>query len=696
MKLPTQKTLRYALILSIVATLMTTTTVLALNGYMTTIVDDTSADVGRYTSLALNSSGFPVISYYDSANGDLKVAVCGDEPCTTSILSVVDSVNDVGQYTSLVLNSSGFPVISFYDVTNGDLRLAVCGNADCSSGNVLTTVDSAGTVGEWTSLVLNSSGFPVISYYDRTNGDLMLVVCLNTSCTTSTQTPVDTAGDVGRSTSLALNGSGFPVISYFDVTNGDMKVVVCGNVTCSSGNTFATVDSAGNTGWDTSLELNSSGFPVISYYDASDGDLEIAICGNATCTSGNTLTTIDSAGSVGWDTSLELNGSGFPVISYYDITNGDLKVAICGDATCTTSNLTIVDSAGNVGTFTSQKLSSAGYPIISYFDGFPSRHLKVAAFDPTAPTITATNLIPSYTTGPVSFTFTFSEDVSDAGGGAGTDDVTNPDNYLLLEENGDDFQTTDCLAYFSAGTPPNDTHFTVDSVNYDDALYSATINFNGGSALPDGTYRLFVCGTTSIIDLVDNPLNGGADTTYDFSVGAGAPTTPALPETGFAPGRKINLPSQSTGKSYVSTLLTLEIPALNITMPIVGVPIVDGEWDVTWLGRNAGYLSGSAFPTWSGNTVLTGHVWDSFNQPGPFAQLKTLKYDDPIYIHAWGLTYTYEVRESNLYWSSTAASKVLRHEEFDWITLLTCETYNPFNNEYFFRRAVRAVLISVK
>ena len=38
------------------------------------------------------------------------------------------------------------------------------------------------------------------------------------------------------------------------------------------------------------------------------------------------------------------------------------------------------------------------------------------------------------------------------------------------------------------------------------------------SALPVGSYRLFVCGSTSILDLLLNPLGDGADRTSDFTV----------------------------------------------------------------------------------------------------------------------------------------------------------------------------------
>ena len=75
------------------------------------------------------------------------------------------------------MNSSGFPVISYYDDTNSDLKLAVCADAACVN-KTITTIDSAGRVGEFTSLALNSSGFPVISYYDHTNGSLKLAVII--------------------------------------------------------------------------------------------------------------------------------------------------------------------------------------------------------------------------------------------------------------------------------------------------------------------------------------------------------------------------------------------------------------------------------------------------------------------------------------------------------------------------------------
>ena len=165
--------------------------------------------------------------------------------------------------------------------------------------------------------------------------------------------------------------------------------------------------------------------------------------------------------------------------------------------------------------------------------------------------------------------------------------------------------------------------------------------------------------------------------------------------TGFAPGEVTRLPVQPAEKAYVQRGLTLEIPRLGVQAGIAGVPQSEGAWDVSWLGAQAGWLEGSAFPTWQGNSVITGHVWNADNTPGVFAGLKSLQYGDAILIHAYGQTYTYEVRESTRI-DSASVQSALKHEKLAWLTLLTCEEYQIDQKTYSARRMVRAVLVSVQ
>lgn len=313
---------------------------------------------------------------------------------------------------------------------------------------------------------------------------------------------------------------------------------------------------------------------------------------------------------------------------------------------------------------------------------------ELESLDTLAPTVQSTSLVASYSgSGPSTIKVIFSEAVkSDASTGA----ANNIANYLLVEDgDNDSFDTTTC----AIGHVADDLSFPINTATYDAATRTATLTVNGGTPLPVGRYMVFACGTTSIEDLAGNELNGGlSDTSITFTVIAAASS---LPATGFRHGQVTSLPKQPAAKAYTATDMLLEIPKLGVSMPIVGVPQSENGWDVSWLGNSAGYLAGSAFPTWAGNTVITGHVWDAYNQPGLFAELKTLKHGDQIHIQAWGQTYSYEVRESNLV-TTKNVNAAFQSEEYDWLTLITCEFYNPFSGEYLFRRAVRAVLVSVQ
>jgi LPXTG-site transpeptidase (sortase) family protein len=178
-----------------------------------------------------------------------------------------------------------------------------------------------------------------------------------------------------------------------------------------------------------------------------------------------------------------------------------------------------------------------------------------------------------------------------------------------------------------------------------------------------------------------------ADATWQASV--------LLPDTGFAPGRVTRLDLQPKEKLYTAQSdLWLEIPSKKVKMDIVGVPKVEGEWDVSWLGRDAGYLDGSAFPTHSGNSVLTGHVYLPSGLPGPFVEITKLKWGDRILVHAYGQTYIYEVRSVE-YLKPNDVTKAFEHKDESWVTLLTCRGYDEKSDSYRQRVAVKAVLVRV-
>ncbi len=137
---------------------------------------------------------------------------------------------------------------------------------------------------------------------------------------------------------------------------------------------------------------------------------------------------------------------------------------------------------------------------------------------------------------------------------------------------------------------------------------------SGFTALPEtGERSGYACGQTQTLSL--------------FTLGS-----LAIPNTGFAPGTVTQLPAQPASQAYVSSDLSLNIPELDLNMDIVGVPQGPNGWDVSWLGNDAGYLYGTAFPTMAGNTVLTAACMErgqharALCPPGPIAIRRSLQH----------------------------------------------------------------------
>lgn len=134
---------------------------------------DSSSGVGRYASIALDSSGKVHISYYDETNKDLKYATnASGSWVTTTVYNSRNFYSSIQEgryyisgegYTSIAIDASGKVHINYSVYYNGSIKYATN-----SSGSWLTTIIDERNLDESaeTSITLDESDNAHISYYN--------------------------------------------------------------------------------------------------------------------------------------------------------------------------------------------------------------------------------------------------------------------------------------------------------------------------------------------------------------------------------------------------------------------------------------------------------------------------------------------------------------------------------------------------
>ena len=284
-------------------------------------------------------------------------------PWSTQYAQHVSFPDDVGTYASLAIHPlTDLPYISYYDATNGNLILAHFvgnGGGDCGTNN------------NWHCEVL-----------DGDNGDDV-----------GTYTSIDMIGDAAAQTWRIG-------ISYHDETHGALKFIswTCGPLVCTIHNKVtvtAPVSMLFNLGLYTSFRFDPSGIPHIVYQQTNSFSnidaLKIANfvdsggnCGEGSAVGKWECGTIDSGEGIGQYASLDLTYDGTPYIAYYDANLGNLKIAYYtgfADPDCYLTNgwnCPVIDSIGNVGQYasiTAQHSPSDKLFRVAYYDR-TNKHLK--------------------------------------------------------------------------------------------------------------------------------------------------------------------------------------------------------------------------------------------------------------------------------------------------------------------------------
>jgi hypothetical protein len=276
--------------------------------------------VGANTSLALDSLGHPHISYYDATGENLKYAWLDG---TIWHIETVDSSGSRGSYGSLVLDGSDRPHISYYHYTDWDGGSLKYAHHDGYVWHIETvdSGDSYGGVGYATSLALDKYGRPHISYrgVGQASYEDELKYAWLDGAVWNIET-VDGREEMGGNTSLVLDTSDWPHIGYFDEINERFRYAWYDGADWH----IEAVDGImGEDARQSSLALDTSERPHLSYFDELDGELRYAWHDGTNWH----VETVAEMGDSSPINSLALDKQDRPHIAYHDSTGHDLKYA---------------------------------------------------------------------------------------------------------------------------------------------------------------------------------------------------------------------------------------------------------------------------------------------------------------------------------------------------------------------------------
>jgi len=295
-------------------------------------------------------------SYVDPASGHLKYAVLNQTGWTTWSIVTTGEVYSIN--TSIAVDASGRIHISYYQIygpgCEGGTKPATC-DSDIVNNFKLKYITSLDGInwseefvdqdfsnpvsnGKWNALALTSSGNPVVAY--SAVGQTALRVAKRSSTGTWTSSTVD---DNGRNYSLWVDKNTNTVsvtyvrYLYNTSTNNTTREISFAHETSPgvwAKETVAVFVSDGevipenDSSFTTSLVFDGANVPYISFHNPVSQSLEVAYRNAFNLGWGIKVITGPNEGRYNSMT-LDINSN--PVLSYYDETNRELKVAYVVD-----------------------------------------------------------------------------------------------------------------------------------------------------------------------------------------------------------------------------------------------------------------------------------------------------------------------------------------------------------------------------
>jgi hypothetical protein len=289
----------------------------------------------------------------------------------------IDAGGDRGLWTAIAINNQGYPFMTYRDATASPnrIRTAACSTADCS-GSITYTLHDAGT--DFTgfsgsSVAIRSDNRPIFMFANTTlnNWDPRIANCTNATCTSSTvYGPNPSASQVGTWPAIVIRPNGLPLgVSLLTSSVNLTQFYDCTTVDCSGTINAYSADSVDNGRLHTSMAIRANGMPFVTYYDGTNGDLRLINCTTSNCSASNAVALV-TTNNVGQWSRAAVTKEGFPLIAHRNVTNQSVELVICKDYACGNfEQRVLVDTADNLGDLQLGLATKVdGSPVVSYYN----------------------------------------------------------------------------------------------------------------------------------------------------------------------------------------------------------------------------------------------------------------------------------------------------------------------------------------
>lgn len=316
---------------------------------------------GWDAAIQLDANDHPVIAY-TSRPYALNILQCGDPTCSSGN----NTISLPGQYVSpsLAIDSTGRPMVAALDLANTQLVVFGCTDATCTSLTDLARPDDDTRLDAGPSIVLDAEDRPIIANWSKGDRQPRIIHCGDPLCLSNNSIALPDPGvDTWTGSNIVLSSAGLPVVAYRDFASNQVRVLRCGNVACTANNSINSAGSATDVG-TISLALGSDDAATLAMNIQSDG-VQLRTCNDLACTDLR-LGRIEVAESSLARQSLALTQADTAVVAYLDYDRQDLRVRSCANDFCSTSNVQIPGDGDYEGLGAALALDANGFPVIAH------------------------------------------------------------------------------------------------------------------------------------------------------------------------------------------------------------------------------------------------------------------------------------------------------------------------------------------